>query len=174
MNFRCWIGLWTASILLIMVVTDASYLVKYITRFTEESFAALIGIIFIYEAFSKMIDINEQRPVRLHTTSILPSNCSCILSNGTLYGNSNTRITDCFKNQAYQFNGGPKCDNINMKTYIPDVFFFSILLFVSTFVLAYTLKSFKFSRFLPMSVRIKLNFVAKIFFVFHLFRFVQK
>jgi hypothetical protein len=34
MNFRCWIGLWTASILLIMVVTDASYLVKYITRFT--------------------------------------------------------------------------------------------------------------------------------------------
>ncbi len=34
MNFRCWIGLWTAFILLIMVVTDASYLVKYITRFT--------------------------------------------------------------------------------------------------------------------------------------------
>jgi hypothetical protein len=34
MNFRCWIGLWTALILLIMVVTDASYLVKYITRFT--------------------------------------------------------------------------------------------------------------------------------------------
>ena len=34
MNFRCWIGLWTALILMIMVVTDASYLVKYITRFT--------------------------------------------------------------------------------------------------------------------------------------------
>jgi hypothetical protein len=77
MNLRCWIGLWTASILLIMVVTDASYLVKYITRFTEESFAALIGIIFIYEAFDKMIEINKQRPVRLHTNEILPSNCSC-------------------------------------------------------------------------------------------------
>ncbi|CAF5003032.1 unnamed protein product, partial [Rotaria socialis] len=34
MNFRCWIGLWTATILFIMVITDASYLVKYITRFT--------------------------------------------------------------------------------------------------------------------------------------------
>ncbi|CAF5181341.1 unnamed protein product, partial [Rotaria magnacalcarata] len=34
MNFRCWIGLWTTFILLVMVVTDASYLVKYITRFT--------------------------------------------------------------------------------------------------------------------------------------------
>ena len=38
MNFRCWIGLWTALILLIIVVTDASYLVKYITRFTGKHF----------------------------------------------------------------------------------------------------------------------------------------
>ena len=41
MNFRCWIGLWTALILLIMVVTDASYLVKYITRFTGSSHFSL-------------------------------------------------------------------------------------------------------------------------------------
>ena len=38
MNFRCWIGLWTSFILLVMVVTDASYLVKYITRFTGKIF----------------------------------------------------------------------------------------------------------------------------------------
>jgi hypothetical protein len=43
MNLRCWIGLWTAMILLIMVVTDASYLVKYITRFTGE-----LGGFFFY------------------------------------------------------------------------------------------------------------------------------
>jgi hypothetical protein len=58
------------------------------------------------------------------------------------------------KNQAYVFDG-TQCGTINNKAYIPDVFFFSIILFVSTFVLAYTLKSFKFSRFLPMSVCIK-------------------
>ncbi len=46
---------------------------------------------------------------------------------------------------------------MNTKTYIPDVFFFSIILFASTFVLAYTLKSFKFSRFLPMTVRIEFH-----------------
>ena len=49
----------------------------------EESFAALIGIIFVYEAFDKMIDINRQRPVQLHTNAILPPNCTCITQNGT-------------------------------------------------------------------------------------------
>lgn len=34
MGFRAWIGLWTALILIIVVVTDGSALVKYITRFT--------------------------------------------------------------------------------------------------------------------------------------------
>ena len=54
-----------------------------ITLYLEESFAALIGIIFIYEAFDKMIEINHNRPVRLHTTETLPSNCSCTTSNRT-------------------------------------------------------------------------------------------
>ncbi|CAF1020101.1 unnamed protein product [Adineta steineri] len=157
MNFRCWIGLWTAAILLIMVVTDASYLVKYITRFTEESFAALIGIIFVYEAFDKMIEINQAVPVRLHTTDALPSNCSCTLFNGTqISTNSTLTLTECYKKQAYDF-VGYGCQNIKSKNYVPDVFFFSIILFLSTFVLAYTLKSFKFSRFLPMGIRSKIS-----------------
>ena len=44
---------------------------------SEESFAALIGIIFIYEAFDKMIEINRHRPVRLQTTKLLPEHCTC-------------------------------------------------------------------------------------------------
>ena len=34
MGFRVWIGLWTAFFLIVVVVTDSSVLVKYITRFT--------------------------------------------------------------------------------------------------------------------------------------------
>jgi hypothetical protein len=34
MGLRAWVGLWTALILLVIVVTDCSALVKYITRFT--------------------------------------------------------------------------------------------------------------------------------------------
>jgi HCO3- transporter family. len=49
MSFRLWIGLWIGFILIILVAVDASALVCYITRFTEENFATLIAFIFIYK-----------------------------------------------------------------------------------------------------------------------------
>jgi len=36
---------------------DLSFIVRYITRFTEESFAVLISVIFIYEAFTKTLEV---------------------------------------------------------------------------------------------------------------------
>lgn len=65
----------------------------------EESFAALIGIIFIYEAFDKMLDIKRQRPVRLHTIEPLPGNCSCRSQNWTSYQRPNTTISVRNKNR---------------------------------------------------------------------------
>lgn len=79
MGFRAWIGLWTCLILIIIVLTDCSALVKYITRFTgkmkllrnifyfvlrlmlflEESFASLIAFIFIKESFFKLLEIRK-------------------------------------------------------------------------------------------------------------------
>ncbi|KAH1014014.1 hypothetical protein HUJ04_002919 [Dendroctonus ponderosae] len=49
LSFRFWIGTWIAVILLVLVAIDASALVCYITRFTEENFATLIALIFIYK-----------------------------------------------------------------------------------------------------------------------------
>ena len=49
MSFRFWIGTWITGILIILVAIDASALVCYITRFTEENFATLIAFIFIYK-----------------------------------------------------------------------------------------------------------------------------
>lgn len=49
--------MWSALILLLIVATDASALVSYITRFTEENFAVLISFIFIYESFAKISKI---------------------------------------------------------------------------------------------------------------------
>lgn len=54
LSLRFWIGMWIALILLIFVATDLSYLVCYITRFTEENFASLISVIFIYKAIEKV------------------------------------------------------------------------------------------------------------------------
>ncbi len=54
LSLRLWIGLNVASILMILVAFDASALVCYITRFTEENFATLISVIFIYKAFENV------------------------------------------------------------------------------------------------------------------------
>ena len=43
---------------LVMVATEASYLVKYVTRFTEEIFAFLISMIFLYEVLVKLIKVS--------------------------------------------------------------------------------------------------------------------
>ncbi len=48
-TYTC-VGLWTMLFLLILAVTDASALMRYFTRFTDEVFAALISLIYIYEA----------------------------------------------------------------------------------------------------------------------------
>jgi len=63
MSLRFWVGFWLTVILILIVAFDLSFLVRYITRFTEESFAVLISIIFIYEAFSKVAEIYHIYPV---------------------------------------------------------------------------------------------------------------
>jgi len=47
---RIWQGLWTALFTVLLAVFDMCALMKYVTRFTEEIFAALISVIFIFEA----------------------------------------------------------------------------------------------------------------------------
>ncbi len=42
--------IWSGLLLLLCAFSDASALMKYFTRFTDEVFAALISVIFIYEA----------------------------------------------------------------------------------------------------------------------------
>lgn len=67
LSLRACIGLWTSFFCVVLVATDASSLVCYITRFTEEAFAALICIIFIYEALEKLSHLRETYPVHMHS-----------------------------------------------------------------------------------------------------------
>lgn len=68
LSLRTSIGLWTAFLCIVLVATDASSLVCYITRFTEEAFAALICIIFIYEALEKLFHLGETYSVNMHNS----------------------------------------------------------------------------------------------------------
>lgn len=45
-----WVGIWSGILMLVLAATDASVLMKYFTRFTDEIFAGLISVIFIVEA----------------------------------------------------------------------------------------------------------------------------
>lgn len=66
LSLRTSIGLWTSFLCIVLVATDASSLVCYITRFTEEAFAALICIIFIYEALEKLFHLGEIYAFNMH------------------------------------------------------------------------------------------------------------
>lgn len=47
-----WVGVWSGILLMLLAVTDASALMRFFTRFTDEIFAALIAVIFIVEAIT--------------------------------------------------------------------------------------------------------------------------
>ncbi|XP_018910915.2 sodium-driven chloride bicarbonate exchanger isoform X5 [Bemisia tabaci] len=151
MSFRLWIGLWIAFILIVLVAIDASALVCYITRFTEENFATLIAFIFIYKAIENVISIGKKFPLNrnkpLDCVCLPPSyisdyqvpdstdwtsfdNTSCLALNGTM--------------------GGPGC---SPPPYVPDVFLMSIILFLGTFIISIELKDFKNALFFPSKVR---------------------
>eukprot|EP00808_Paulinella_micropora_P003960 g24148.t1 len=75
-----WIGIWISIFTTIIVLTNASQLVKYITRFTEDCFAALIAFIFLLGAFRSLHNLRLKFPLEKKPNVFLES---CILMFGT-------------------------------------------------------------------------------------------
>ncbi|XP_029080774.1 sodium-driven chloride bicarbonate exchanger isoform X15 [Monodon monoceros] len=167
LSLRASIGLWTATLCIILVATDASSLVCYITRFTEEAFASLICIIFIYEALEKLFELSEAYPINMHNDLELLTqySCNCVEphnpSNDTLkeWRESNISASDIIwenltVSECKSLHGeyvGRACGHEH--PYVPDVLFWSVILFFSTVTLSATLKQFKTSRYFPTKVR---------------------
>ncbi|XP_054908398.1 electrogenic sodium bicarbonate cotransporter 1-like isoform X7 [Poeciliopsis prolifica] len=163
LEFRLWIGLWSGLFCLVLVATDASFLVQYFTRFTEEGFSALISFIFIYDAFKKMIKLAHHNPINseFDHNLITQYDCRCVPGNSsTLLDTSAwTSRTDLPENatwasltqdQCKEFGGllvGKACD------YVPDITLMSFILFFGTYTCSMALKKFKTSRFFPTTVR---------------------
>lgn len=87
---RCWLGLWTAAFLIVIVATDASVIVALITKFTEEAFATLTSILFIVNAMQSLAKTQRRFPITRDVESALDQICNGTNNgNGTsLYGNS--------------------------------------------------------------------------------------
>ncbi|CAJ1078750.1 anion exchange protein 3 [Xyrichtys novacula] len=60
---RVWIGFWLIFIVLVIVAAEGSFMVRYISPFTQEIFAFLISLIFIYETFSKLFKVFHEHPL---------------------------------------------------------------------------------------------------------------
>nr|XP_028606555.1 sodium bicarbonate cotransporter 3 isoform X8 [Podarcis muralis] len=167
LSLRTSIGLWTAFLCILLVATDASSLVCYITRFTEEAFAALICIIFIYEALEKLFQLGETYEFNRHNDLNKLTFYSCVCAeppdptNETVaqWMTANKSVdtipwSNLTVKQCTELHGvfvGSACGHHG--PYFPDVLFWSVILFFTTFFLSSFLKQFKTKRYFPTKVR---------------------
>jgi hypothetical protein len=63
LTMRVWIGFWLVVIGLAVVCVEGSVLVKRFTRFTEEIFASLISLLYIYESLVKLYQVFKLHPL---------------------------------------------------------------------------------------------------------------
>ncbi|XP_072605877.1 anion exchange protein 4 isoform X3 [Vulpes vulpes] len=164
--FRLWVGIWVATFCLALVATEASVLVRYFTRFTEEGFCALISLIFIYDAVGKMLSLTSAYPIQSPGSPAYGCFCQYPDPGGNesqwtrtepkdrddissmdlgLVNASLLPPTECAQRGGHP--RGPNCHTV------PDIAFFSLLLFLTSFLLATALKHVKTSRFFPSVVR---------------------
>ncbi|NWW70795.1 B3AT protein, partial [Climacteris rufus] len=111
---RVWIGFWLILLVLVVVACEGSFLVRYLSRYTQEIFSFLISLIFIFETFSKLVTIFKDHPLKRKYT---------------------------LEDQVQP--GLPE----------PNTALLSLVLMAGTFFLAFFLRKFKNSSFLPGKVR---------------------
>ncbi|NXS72234.1 S4A4 protein, partial [Pandion haliaetus] len=173
LEFRLWIGLWVAFFGVVLVATEASHLVRYFTRFTEEGFCALISLIFIYDSLKKMLSLADAFPInwQYRLDNVTSYSCVCNLSSpgGWARGSGGPEVsmrdpsslpalslqppatparlsrTQCLGRGGHLL--GTSCQ------YVPDVTVVSFLLFGGTFLSCTALKRFRSSRYFPAGVR---------------------
>ncbi|XP_050977527.1 electrogenic sodium bicarbonate cotransporter 4 isoform X3 [Labeo rohita] len=172
MEIRLWIGLHSCLQCLILVATDASYIIKYMTRFTEEGFSSLISFIFISDALKKMMSIFNYYPISpdFKPEYITSYRCDCQapdqvsplalnissplglenMSDYSMFNFSALDWNELSKKECLRFGGslvGKSCK------YVPDLAMLSFILFFGTYSMTISLKKFKASRYFPTKLR---------------------
>ncbi|OUC47192.1 anion exchange protein [Trichinella nativa] len=158
---RGWLSFWSSVIILLFVATDGSFLVAYITRFTEDLFATLIAIIFIVESVQSMVKIAVENPITYEPDEIFKQPpCQCIMKRGTNETTIHVVQNITSKGECNLLGGVPEGIRCNFH---PDVFLFSFVLFISAFLIMFGFKLLKNSNLFPKRIRELLtNFSALI------------
>uniref|UniRef100_A0A8C6UA56 Anion exchange protein n=1 Tax=Neogobius melanostomus TaxID=47308 RepID=A0A8C6UA56_9GOBI len=131
---RVWIGFWLIVIVTVMVAFEGSFLVRFVSRFTQEIFSFLISLIFICETFIKLGKIFKEHPLK-----------RCSLDNSTDGNSSAANISTTLTNSTQP---------VNIKILgEPNTALLSLVLMAGTFFIAFYLRKFKNSAFFPGRLR---------------------
>ncbi|KAM4028673.1 anion exchange protein 2 [Anomaloglossus baeobatrachus] len=129
---RVWIGVWLIVIVVATVACEGSFLVRFVSRFTQEIFSILISLIFIYETFYKLFKVFQEHPL---------TNCRNVTDSAL------SNVTD-----RWQLNETETL--VPMKvTGQPNTALLSLVLMAGTFFIAFFLRKLKNSNFFPGRVR---------------------
>ncbi|XP_050953879.1 anion exchange protein 2b isoform X2 [Labeo rohita] len=137
---RVWIGFWLIIIVVVMVAFEGSFLVRFVSRFTQEIFSILISLIFIYETFSKLAKIFQEHPLRRCSATIVDVNNSTY----------NSSMEDVTLNPLALNSSTPGTVKVVGE---PNTALLSLVLMSGTFFIAYYLRKFKNSAFFPGRLR---------------------
>ncbi|XP_062294423.1 solute carrier family 4 member 1a (Diego blood group) [Scomber scombrus] len=134
---RIWVGMWLIVIVFIIVAVEGSFLVRFISRFTQEIFSILISLIFIYETFSKLIKIFKAHPLILN------------------YQHLNDTVDDPF-HPVFKMDIHPESNetiHVEVERPYPNTALLSMCLMFGCFFIAYFLRQFKNGHYLPGPIR---------------------
>ncbi|XP_015214763.2 anion exchange protein 3 isoform X1 [Lepisosteus oculatus] len=126
---RVWIGFWLVFIVFVIVAAEGSFLVRYISPFTQEIFAFLISLIFIYETFYKLFKVFSEHPL----LKTYPPNSQPALGSIDLSQVAGTTESPVVMQ--------------------PNTALLSLILMLGTFFIAFFLRKFRNSRFLGGKAR---------------------
>ncbi|CAL8293782.1 unnamed protein product [Lota lota] len=126
---RVWIGFWLIIIVTVMVAFEGSFLVRFVSRFTQEIFSFLISLIFICETFIKLGRIFKEHPLKRCSLGN-SSDGDSALQNLTLVAIGNSTVHEQVLGE-------------------PNTALLSLVLMAGTFLIAFYLRKFKNSAFFP-------------------------
>ncbi|KAG7459761.1 hypothetical protein MATL_G00214090 [Megalops atlanticus] len=136
---RVWVGIWLVVIVVVIVAAEGSFLVRFISRFTQEIFSILISLIFIYETFAKLIRIFKAHPLILN------------------YEYLNETVEDPF-HPVIEIRHQNVSGNVTVHHHVrerayPNTALLSMCLMFGCFFIAYFLRQFKNGHYLPGPLR---------------------
>ncbi|XP_077123861.1 anion exchange protein 2 isoform X4 [Ranitomeya variabilis] len=129
---RVWIGAWLIVIVVATVACEGSFLVRFVSRFTQEIFSILISLIFIYETFYKLFKVFQEHPL---------TNCKNVTDSALINVTDHRQLNQTETMVPTQITGQP------------NTALLSLVLMAGTFFIAFFLRKLKNSNFFPGRVR---------------------